>query len=86
MIYEVIGKRCSTHNPAENLLLRKMTDKEAEVYAKQGIARGAVYACRHGCGTIVSWLFMNQSVETAKWALKERYHLEEYSGEWEGTK
>jgi len=86
MVYEVIGKKCSNHNPSENLLLREMTDKEAAEYARQGVGRGAVYACRHGCGTIVNWLFAGQNVETAKWALRDRYCLEPYDGEWIETK
>ena len=76
--YEVIGKECRCSGKPVNMILRTATEAELSAYKKQGMnlpKYQAVIACPLCGGTVVNWLFTSQGVETARWALSERYHI-----------
>jgi hypothetical protein len=79
MNYKVIGRTCNCSGKPVDLILRTITENEIQEYIIKGMKvnkNQAVMVCPECGGTIISWLFLNQNVETARWALKERYCIE----------
>jgi len=79
MEYKVIGKTCNCSGKPVELILRTATEKDLSEYRKQGTILPndqAVMACPMCGGCTINWLFLNQNVKTALWALSERYAFE----------
>ena len=79
MQYRVIGKTCNCSGKPVELVLRTIKESEIEEYRKEGVKvpkYQAVMVCPECNGTVINWLFLNQNVETARWALENRYCLE----------
>jgi hypothetical protein len=79
MDYKVIGKTCNCSGKPVNLILRTITEKEKAEFDKTGYPvpkNQAVMVCPECKGTVINWLFLYVDVETARWALKERYCFE----------
>lgn len=77
--YKVIGKTCNCSGKPVNLILRMITKEELKKYVEKGnklFSDQAVMVCPECGGTVINWLFLNQNVQTAKWAMKERYLFE----------
>jgi len=84
MKYEVIGKTCNCSGKETNMILRTINEKEIQNYKQQGMDvhnNQAVFACPICGATIINWLFLNQDVRIARWALNERYCFKEIKEE-----
>lgn len=80
MEYKVLSRTCNCSGKPTNLILRTITEEEIREYEKNNTKLKkdqAVMVCPICGGCIINWLFLNQNVSTALWALKERYAFEQ---------